>query len=272
MMEEPVRRGPKLGPRLKTLLVPTGSFRRGATMADLVDAGFTRDLKPYLDDGTIVMDDQGIYRLVETEPAEAPAAGAMVEIPIADIEIGRSRFRKDLGSLDELVDSIREVGLLQPIGITNQKELVFGQRRIEAFKRLGRATIPARIVSVTSIAKGEHDENELRKEFTASERVAILQAIGRKPEGGQSADCQDLVSRDDAAKQAGFWNRETARQATAVVDHGTSELVDAMDKGEVSIDAAAVIAKQPAEVQSNIVKLPKPARKAAVRISAARHQ
>jgi hypothetical protein len=73
-MSEAVRRGPKPGPRLKTLLGPNGPFPYGATMNDLVTAGFTRDLKPYLDDGTIQIDDQGIYRLVEKEPAESPVS------------------------------------------------------------------------------------------------------------------------------------------------------------------------------------------------------
>ena len=49
-----------------------------------------------------------------------------------------------------------------------------------------------------------------------------------------------------------------------MIDTGSPELVEAMDKGEITIDAAAVIAKQPAEVQRTIVQAPKPERKAAV--------
>jgi ParB-like chromosome segregation protein Spo0J len=173
--------------------------------------------------------------------------------------------RKDMGDLQALKDSIREQGLLQPIGITASFDLVFGERRIEAYRLLGRDTIPARVVNVPSIAIGEHDENELRKEFTPSERVAILQAIGRKPEGRPGENQQDLASSPDAARAAGFGNKETARQAAAVVNTGTPELVEAMDKGEISIDAAAQIAKQPAEEQKRVVALPPRERKTEVR-------
>jgi ParB-like chromosome segregation protein Spo0J len=154
--------------------------------------------------------------------------------------------------------------LLQPIGITRDKKLVFGQRRIEAFKLLGRDTIQARIIPIESIVRGEHDENECRLNFTVSERVAILQAIGRKPEGRPTGYSADLPSYGDAAKLANFESERTARNAEKVVAAGSPELVEAMDKGGLSIDAAAVIAKQPAEVQRTIVQAPKPERKAAV--------
>ena len=63
------------------------------------------------------------------------------EMPIADIEIG-PRYRKDMGDIDALADSIKQTGLLQPIVVTPNKTLIAGQRRIEAFKKLGRETIP----------------------------------------------------------------------------------------------------------------------------------
>lgn len=188
----------------------------------------------------------------------------VIDVPIAEIRIG-ARHRKDMGDLQALKDSIREQGLLQPIGITASFDLVFGERRIEACRLLGRDTIPARVVNVPSIAIGEHDENELRKEFTPSERVAILQAIGRKPEGRPGENQQNLASLPDAARAAGFGNKETARQAAAVVNTGTPELVEAMDKGDISIRAAAQITKQPAEEQKRVVALPPRERKTEVR-------
>jgi ParB-like chromosome segregation protein Spo0J len=209
--------------------------------------------------GLVEQRDQNYVWIGPTEPLPPPG-----EVRIDSIKIGE-RFRKDpLFEIDPLVDSIREVDLLQPIGITADKRLVFGQRRIEAFKLLGRDTIPARVIPIDEIRVGEHDENECRLNFTPTERYAILQAIGRKPEGNQ-VNSQDLVSYPTAALRAGFSNPETARQVGKVIEHGTPELVDAMDKGEVSINAAAVITKQEPEVQRDIVKKPKRERKAAVR-------
>ena len=52
-------------------------------------------------------------------------------IPISSIKIGQ-RHRHDLGDLAGLAASIEELGLLQPIGITGDNELVFGERRMRA--------------------------------------------------------------------------------------------------------------------------------------------
>jgi len=200
------------------------------------------------------------------QPPPDPAAhcGKVQLVPIDEIKIGE-RHRNDLGDLMGLASSIEKFGLLQPIGITPERELVFGLRRVAAYRVLGKGQIPARIVRISDLVQVEYDENELRKEFTVSERVAIRETLERKGAGRPSENRQDLVDKDEAARLAGFANRETARQATSVVHHGTPELVEAMDKSEVSIDAAAQIAKQPAEEQNRVLGLPKTERRAAVR-------
>ena len=102
------------------------------------------------------------------------------EIKIADIVVG-DRHRRDMGDLTTLADSISQEGLLQPIGVTDNLELVFGERRILAVRDiLKKTTILARIVDVSSIVAGEYHENEVRKDFTPSERVAIARAIERQ--------------------------------------------------------------------------------------------
>ena len=99
------------------------------------------------------------------------------ELKITDIKVG-NRHRKDMGDLTDLTESIRQEGLLQPIGVTERLELVFGERRIRAVRDiLKKKTVLARIVDVTSIIAGEYAENVVRKDFTPSERVAIARAI-----------------------------------------------------------------------------------------------
>jgi hypothetical protein len=56
--------------------------------------------------------------------------------------------------------------------------LLFGERRLRSCRDiLKRDDIPARMVNVTSILEGELAENEVRNDFTPSERVAIGKAI-----------------------------------------------------------------------------------------------
>ena len=187
----------------------------------------------------------------------------IIDVRIEQI-ITEGRFRKDFGDIPALAKSIEEIGLLQPIGIDSGYRLVFGERRLRAFLRLGRAAIPARFVNLESLLKGEYAENELRKDFTPSERVEI----GRALEGelgqrkGQRTDLQRPENfpevnkgdtRDLAAKAAGFGNGKTYKQAKAVVDSGSPELIEAMDAGRASVSAAAVVASLPKEEQAAVV-------------------
>lgn len=95
---------------------------------------------------------------------------------IADIRIGE-RHRKDLGDVASLAKSIADIGLLHPVVITPDGTLIAGERRIAACKLLGWQEIPATVVDLQDIVRGEHDENALRKDFTPSEAVAIARAL-----------------------------------------------------------------------------------------------
>ena len=83
----------------------------------------------------------------------------LLEVPLADIVIGE-RHRRDMGDLQSLADSMREVGLLQPIGITEDRQLVFGERRVKAARMLGWTAILARVVDISSMVAGEHAERD----------------------------------------------------------------------------------------------------------------
>jgi len=99
---------------------------------------------------------------------------------------------------------------------------------------------------------------------TISERVAIGIAFENSHGKHQGArnDLQlrqnfDEVNRRTdvmAAKQAGFGNNETYRQAKRVVQQGIFPLVQAMDANHVSISNAAIIAKLPAQEQEKILQ------------------
>ena len=56
-----------------------------------------------------------------------------MKILISEIKIG-DRFRKDLGNLGPLMDSIKRHGLLHPVVITEDNQLICGRRRIAAIR------------------------------------------------------------------------------------------------------------------------------------------
>jgi len=96
--------------------------------------------------------------LQRTDPELAPQRSAssgevtgarFAEIPVEAITPNPKQPRTvfDTDALDELVESIREVGLLQPVVVRplddGHYELVMGERRLRATQRAGLATIPA---------------------------------------------------------------------------------------------------------------------------------
>lgn len=74
---------------------------------------------------------------------------ALASIPLSMIRV-ESNVRDRLTGIAELADSIRELGVLQPITVQRRPEggftVVFGHRRLAAAKVAGREAIPALIV------------------------------------------------------------------------------------------------------------------------------
>ena len=114
----------------------------------------------------------------------APAGASFGDIPVDQIVPNPKQPRQvfDEDDLTELVESIQEVGLLQPIvvrRVTDGFELVMGERRLRATKKAGLATIPA-IVRDTA----EHDllrdallENLHRVQLNPLEEAAAYQQM-----------------------------------------------------------------------------------------------
>ena len=95
---------------------------------------------------------------------------------IDQIQIGY-RYRKDLGDLRSLAQSIAEVGLLHPLVVTPEGRLIAGQRRLEACRSLGWYDIPVTVVDLLQAARGEAHENFVRKDLLPTEIVALKRAI-----------------------------------------------------------------------------------------------
>ena len=93
-------------------------------------------------------------------------------VKISDIKV-KKRVRKDLGDLEPLKDSLRTYGLMNPITLNSENELIAGERRLEAAKAIGWENIDANIISkpVTELSQLEMEleENNQRKEFTDEE-------------------------------------------------------------------------------------------------------
>ena len=99
-----------------------------------------------------------------------------MKIKISSIMIGNRLDSTKEENIASLIESIKEVGLLTPITITEEHKLIAGFHRLEAFKRLGKTEIEANVVNLneTEALLAEIDENIKRKVYTALEESRAL--------------------------------------------------------------------------------------------------
>jgi ParB family chromosome partitioning protein len=113
------------------------------------------------------------------------------QIPLSDLEIGKGQVRTSgVGKdIDELVDSIRKIGQLEPIvvsppGTTGKYEILTGQRRFLAHRLLHLDTIWAAVLDEmvdTDTAKViSLTENLIRRDLNLKELIDACTALYKK--------------------------------------------------------------------------------------------
>ena len=103
-----------------------------------------------------------------------------MKIPIESIVVKEEiRIRQESGDLASLENSIRKVGLLNPVVIDEDNRLVAGYRRLTACRHLGWDEIEANVMEFggdeLKMLDVEVDENLFRKDFTEEEIELIEQ-------------------------------------------------------------------------------------------------
>lgn len=105
----------------------------------------------------------------------------MQRISIADIKIHK-RAREEVLEIEELAESIKRFGLLNPIIVDTNYILVAGYRRLEAAKRLGWSSIDANIIEIKdgiSALELEIEENIQRVQFSDEELLNAFKKLNR---------------------------------------------------------------------------------------------
>ena len=99
--------------------------------------------------------------------------GIVMLVAIKEIAVG-ARFRKKFDDMDELAKSIDKYGLIEPIVLDENNNLIAGERRLRAHIQLKRLEIEVRYMNdLSDLQKKEIEleENIQRKEFTWMEEV-----------------------------------------------------------------------------------------------------
>jgi ParB family chromosome partitioning protein len=222
---------------------------------------------------------------VREELVAVPGA-RLANLSPADIvpNAAQPRTEFDREALDELVASIREVGVLQPVvvrpipGQSDKFELIMGERRLRATKELGLDTIPA-VVKDTADEDMLRDallENLHRSQLNPLEEASAYQQlladfgitqdelasrIGRsRPQITNTLRLLKLPSAVQSRVAAGVLSAGHARAILSVGDEeAMARLADKIVNEDLSVRAAEAAAS----------KSPKPAR---TKVTAGKHR
>ncbi len=145
--------------------------------------------------------------------------------------------------LDALADDIRTNGLREPIWLHRDGRIIDGRNRWLACRKLG-------IKALTRTFEGENAElvrfvvslNLHRRHLSPSQRAIVFQRLEELGHGGNRQDANLRLGREEIAKLAGVSERSLAH-AAVVNRHGTDELIAAVERGEVTVSAAAAMAR-----------------------------
>ncbi len=94
-----------------------------------------------------------------------------MKVNISDITVN-DRVRKEMGDLVPLMDSLEKHGLISPIVVSDDFQLVAGHRRLQAATKLGWKEVEVIIINNLSeedLLEIELSENVYRKDFSPLE-------------------------------------------------------------------------------------------------------
>ena len=128
---------------------------------------------------------RGLDALISTEAIRTPASSSIGEIEIAKIHANPNQPRRDFNeeALQELADSISELGVIQPITLRKEEDgsymIIAGERRFRASQLAGKTTIPAYILSANEKDTMEMAliENIQREDLNALEIALAYQHL-----------------------------------------------------------------------------------------------
>jgi ParB family transcriptional regulator, chromosome partitioning protein len=123
------------------------------------------------------------------EPARVPG-NLVINVAIVDIDKNpfQTRYVDDSEALDELAESIKASGVIQPIVVRPSDEndsryvLILGERRLHASKKAGKTHIPAlvRKVSLQQAAEMTIVENLQREDLSPLEQAEAFRVLSTK--------------------------------------------------------------------------------------------
>jgi ParB family chromosome partitioning protein len=128
---------------------------------------------------------RGLDALISTDLVRTSGSSSISEVPLEQIYPNQDQPRKEFDpeSLEELADSIREVGIIQPVTLRKKSDkeyqIIAGERRFRAAAMAGLKTIPAyiRTASDENLMEMALIENIQREDLNSIEVALACQHL-----------------------------------------------------------------------------------------------
>jgi ParB-like chromosome segregation protein Spo0J len=161
------------------------------------------------------------------------------------------------GEFAELVSSILARGQLEKI-ITYEGRILDGRNRYLACKQAGVTPVFEGFEGTFEEAR-DHvvDSNLRRRHLDVSQRAMIAARLATLRDGQRQLGKFAYVPTQAKAAERFGVSARSVRDAVKVRDHGAPELVTAVERGEVPVSRAVMIAVLPKEEQSAALAKPK---------------
>ncbi len=195
--------------------------------------------------------------------------GQILDIKISSLQPfeGHPYKVQDNEEMDELVESIRENGVLTPIiarykdGTRGEYELISGHRRVAACKKLGLTEIPARVAYmdrdeaiIALVDSNLHRDHILpsEKAFAYKLKMEAMKRQGRRTDLTSS----QVATKLDAAAKIGADTNESRDTVFRYIrlTNLIPELLQYVDEEKISFTPAVELSYLPAEVQYTLLE------------------
>lgn len=191
----------------------------------------------------------------------------LTDVPLTQIRdfLHHPYLVKDDESMDELVESIKERGLIQPVIIRpvekGMYEMVSGHRRKRAFEIAGYDKIPARVkeMSRDEAILSMVDSNLQRETVLPSEkaraykmRLDAMKRQGKRTDLTLSPTGTKLRSDQQLADEVGESRNQIQRLIR--LNYLVPEMLNLVDEGKVAMRPAVEISYLPEEIQYDLLE------------------
>lgn len=161
-----------------------------------------------------------------------------MKIHVDEIQIKEGRRELDADHVRELADSIRELGLLNPITVDKEHTLIAGLHRLEAVKLLDWPEVECTVSSLEG----------LRAEMAEIDENLVRHDLGYIEEGEQLARRKEIYETLHPETRQGMRNGQTSKTATVSVLEAKPFAEDTAEK----IGVAARTVRSKIQVAKNL--------------------